>query len=310
MVSVCMITYNHENFIREAIEGVIMQKTNFPIKLILGEDCSTDNTRKICEEYQQSYPDIIELLPTLTNLGMIPNFIRTLKACAGKYIALCEGDDYWTDPLKLQKQVDFLEVNEEISGCFHDSIVINDKGELIKKTIFSFKQYKFNQKECLTILRHQYHTGSLVFRNKSINEFLTLIPNNAICDFTMDLVVTENGLIQFIPLNMSAYRIHSGGVWQGNKPYKNLINHIKRLSLLRRTRLFHKYKNDFSKQIESISLSNIEKNYLDFRISELLKSIIVYFQASILLKKIPKLTVLKYVIKKIYTLYNRKNYYS
>jgi len=112
LVSIICITYNHEPYIAEAIEGVLMQKCSFPIELVIGEDCSTDNTRKICEEYANK-SELIKLLPTETNLGMMPNFIRTLQSCTGKYIAMCEGDDYWTDPLKLQKQVDFLEANAE-----------------------------------------------------------------------------------------------------------------------------------------------------------------------------------------------------
>ena len=125
LVSVCMITYNHEEFICEAIEGVLMQKTNFPIELIIGEDCSTDNTRKIVLEYAEKHPDIICPLLPESNLGMMKNFIQTMEAARGKYIALCEGDDYWTDPYKLQKQVDFLEANEEYTVCSHRFHIYN-----------------------------------------------------------------------------------------------------------------------------------------------------------------------------------------
>ena len=116
-LSIVMITYNHEPYIRQAIEGVLMQETFFNIELVIGEDCSTDKTRSICEEYADKFPDKINLLPTEGNLGMMPNFMRTLEARTGKYIALCEGDDYWTDSLKLQKQLDFLEENEECVVC-------------------------------------------------------------------------------------------------------------------------------------------------------------------------------------------------
>lgn len=117
MVSVCMITYNHEKYIAQAIEGVIMQKTDFDFELVIGEDCSTDNTRKICKKYADAYPEIIKLLPEKRNLGMIPNFNRTLNKCTGHYIAICEGDDYWIDPNKLQKQYDFLKNNPEVKIC-------------------------------------------------------------------------------------------------------------------------------------------------------------------------------------------------
>jgi glycosyltransferase involved in cell wall biosynthesis len=118
MVSVCMITYNHEKFISQAIEGVLAQKTKFPFELVIGEDCSTDTTSGICRKYATDYPDIISLSAESVNLGAFRNGTKSLDACTGKYIALCEGDDYWTDPYKLQKQIDLLESHPESSFCF------------------------------------------------------------------------------------------------------------------------------------------------------------------------------------------------
>lgn len=115
LVSIVTITYNHEPWISKAIEGVLMQKVSFPIEYLIAEDCSTDGTRKICEQYVQKYPDIIKLLPSDKNYGAIKNEHRAFVAAKGKYIATCEGDDYWTDPLKLQKQVDFMEAHSEYS---------------------------------------------------------------------------------------------------------------------------------------------------------------------------------------------------
>lgn len=133
LVSVEMITYNHEPYIAQAIEGVLMQKANFPIELIIGEDCSTDRTREIVLDYQKKYPDIIRVITSGHNIGMIKNGFRTTKACCGKYIAFCEGDDYWTDSLKLQKQVDFLEANPDygLVHCAAD-ILIQKENRLIK----------------------------------------------------------------------------------------------------------------------------------------------------------------------------------
>ena len=133
IVSVLMITYNHENFIREAIDGVLMQKTTFPIELIIGEDCSTDSTRKIVVEYAEKYPDLIRPLLPGSNLGMMKNFNKTMEAAKGKYIAICEGDDYWTDPLKLQKQVDILEANENIVAVATNAAVCDFNGNTIQK---------------------------------------------------------------------------------------------------------------------------------------------------------------------------------
>ena len=108
-----------------------MQQVNFPMEFIIAEDCSTDGTRAICEEYAKKYPDLIRLITSETNVGVNPNELRAMKAARGKYIAYCEGDDYWTDPLKLQKQVDFLETHPDYSVCFHRCHHLNaDTGEM------------------------------------------------------------------------------------------------------------------------------------------------------------------------------------
>ena len=121
IVSVHMITYNHENYVSKAIESVLMQKANFPYEIVIGEDCSTDDTREIVFDYQKKYPAIIRVITSEKNVGPHKNDIRTLKNCTGKYVAFCEGDDYWTDPYKLQKQVDFLE-NHTDYGMVHSDI--------------------------------------------------------------------------------------------------------------------------------------------------------------------------------------------
>jgi len=121
LVSVCIITFNQEEFVHEAIEGVLKQETTFPIELIIGEDCSTDRTREICEDYQKKYPRLIRVIAADKNMGATRNFLAVHEASSGKYIAVCEGDDYWTDPKKLQKQVGFLEVNNKYSICSHNA---------------------------------------------------------------------------------------------------------------------------------------------------------------------------------------------
>lgn len=128
LVSVKTITYNHEPYIGKCIEGVLSQKTNFNFEFIIGEDCSTDNTLMIINEYVNKYPERIKLITSEKNVGAAANDKRTDEACRGKYVAFCEGDDYWTDPYKLQKQVDFLEANPEF-GLVHTnfSCVKGDK---------------------------------------------------------------------------------------------------------------------------------------------------------------------------------------
>src|SRR5262245_24288404 len=127
-VSVAMITYNHGNFIAQAVESILMQVVNFDYEIIIGEDCSTDETRNVVIEYRNRFPHRIKMLLHDKNVGLMQNFIQTIEACRGQYVALCEGDDYWTSPYKLQKQVDFLESHPEYAICFHNVTVICEDG--------------------------------------------------------------------------------------------------------------------------------------------------------------------------------------
>ncbi len=131
LVSVKMITYNHAPYIAQAIESVLMQKTDFPFELVIGEDCSTDETRRIVFDYAERYPETIRVITSDANVGMHQNSHRTAKACQGKYIAYCEGDDYWHHPDKLQKQVDYLEQHPEYGLVCSDYDLVDTRTNTI-----------------------------------------------------------------------------------------------------------------------------------------------------------------------------------
>jgi glycosyltransferase involved in cell wall biosynthesis len=139
LVSINMITYNHAPFIVQAVEGVLQQKTDFPFELVIGEDCSTDGTREIVFEYQKKYPDIIRVITSDENVGMNKNGLRTRKAGRGKYITFCEGDDYWHNSSKLQKQADYMESHPECGLVYSSYDVFQVKS---KKKINDFLKYK------------------------------------------------------------------------------------------------------------------------------------------------------------------------
>lgn len=158
-VSIFILTYNQEQYIAQTIESILNQETTFPIQLVIGEDRSSDKTRAICEEFVRSYGDKIKLLPSpQKNMGLISNYMRTIKECDGKYIAICDGDDYWTDSLKLQKQVDFLEQNQEYN-------IVHTNLKLLL-TDGSFEE----------VLHHK--------KNYSLSTFADLIENNTIYSVT------------------------------------------------------------------------------------------------------------------------------
>lgn len=165
--SIFMLTYNQEDFIAQAIEGVLMQETNFGYELVIGEDFSADKTRAICEQYAEANPKKIKLLPSYKNLGLIQNFIRTYKECNGKYVAICDGDDYWTDPLKLQKQVDFLDGNLDYNIVFTSFKFLFTDGR------FAVKDYEAQRESTGfedLIFQNYICSATALFRNKRTND--------------------------------------------------------------------------------------------------------------------------------------------
>ena len=130
LVSVCMTTYNHERYIAQAIESVLRQQTDFAVEVVVGEDCSTDNTLAICREYEAKYPDRVRVIASEINIGMHANYRRTIEACRGEYVAMCDGDDWFSDPNKLQLQVDKLRA-EGAAMCYTRSERRSDQDSVI-----------------------------------------------------------------------------------------------------------------------------------------------------------------------------------
>ena len=180
-VSVRLITYNHEKFIAQAIEGVLAQKANFPIELIIGDDFSTDNTFNIAKQYKSTSNINIVLLDRQKGdeywvkrqkLGRLFNNTDSLSKCSGKYVALLDGDDFWIDPYKLQKQVDFLEAHTDFAICFHDinKCWVNDKGETWITEAPNIKR-EVSTIEHLCKEGSFIQTSSVLFKNGLIKEF-------------------------------------------------------------------------------------------------------------------------------------------
>ena len=162
LVSVCMTAYNHAPYIARAIEGVLKQRTAFGVELIIGEDCSTDNTLATCREYAERYPDRIRLITAERNVGMRENYRRTALAAQGRYVAYCDGDDYWTDEEKLQRQVEALEADSAIGMCYTRSerrIEHSDKRWIYPKEGLSveFEKLLFNNtvENCTAVARRE-----------------------------------------------------------------------------------------------------------------------------------------------------------
>lgn len=221
-LSICCLTYNHERYIAQAIEGFVMQKTNFPFEIIIGEDCSTDRTRLILEEYKSRYPDQIRLITSAANVGANINAVRVFKAAGAEYIAVCDGDDYWTDPLKLQKQIDFLEQNEDYVMCGHYSKRISENDE-VHYMNFNPKPLSYSFDDVMSGDKTEISTLTIVFRNtKEIQEMFDaawFVKCNAPDKFIKLYTTFVSGKrIYIMPETMSCYRQHAGSMWSSLKP--------------------------------------------------------------------------------------------
>ena len=210
-----MITYNQEKFIAEAINGVLMQACDFEVELVIMNDCSPDKTNKIIEYFIKNHPcgSWIKYIKQEKNIGMMPNFIFALQQCKGKYVALCEGDDYWTDPMKLQKQVDFLEANRDYVLCFHQVSILKTNGEIVNDFITKVPE-DYETAEVLARLGNYIHTPSVVFRNV-IKEFPFEFEQSPIGDYFLHMMLAEQGKLKYLDEKMGVYR-YGVGVFSGN----------------------------------------------------------------------------------------------
>jgi glycosyltransferase involved in cell wall biosynthesis len=230
-VSVLVITYNHAKYIAQALDSILMQKTNFNFEIIIGEDCSTDNTREIVKRYAENYPDKVKLLLAESNLGVSKNFERTLHACRGCYIAILEGDDYWKKPSKLQKQVDFLDVHLECSICCHNVEIIYENRVRKSRNYCHPNQPEFS--ELKELLRNNFvATPSVMFRNGLLDSLPPWIHSLIMVDWVLHILNAQFGKVGYIDEIMAAYRIHAAGVWNSATKVQRAKSSIKALELI------------------------------------------------------------------------------
>lgn len=210
IVSICMITYNHKNYIEEAINGVLMQECDFYIELIISNDNSPDATHEIIQNIIDKHPKgfLIKYFKQEKNLGANANSIFALNQCKGKYIALCEGDDYWIDKLKLQKQIDFLEVNKEYVLCFHEVNILMPNGKIVEDFITKVPE-NHETIETLSKLGNYIHTPSVVFKN-ILKEFPFEFKVTPIGDYFLYIMLAEHGKLKYLKETMAVYRYGVG----------------------------------------------------------------------------------------------------
>lgn len=224
LVSVCMITYYHEAYIRNAVESILMQETDFEYEVIISNDCSPDDTDSIINELIRHHPKCAKIRYTRheKNMGMQNNFIWALQQCKGKYIALCEGDDYWTDPLKLQKQVDYISRHYDCNLVFTDIKVWYETEKKFLPNWATITREKYEFKDL--IQRNIITTCCVLFRNPDNHEELSnYLRNFKIGDYPLYLFLLRSGYAFFINEVTAVYRQHKGGVFSLSGP-ENFIN--------------------------------------------------------------------------------------
>ena len=226
VVSVVMITYGHENYIRQAIEGVLMQQCNFNFELIIANDFSPDKTDVIIRDILKTHPlsNVISYHCNSANLGMMPNFVSALKKVKGKYIAICEGDDYWTDPLKLQKQVDFLEANIDFSLHYFNALKV-ENGILTKEGCFGNENLERGILDSLNEGK-KGPTLTMCFRAYNVLEnplsFKLLNKELLIGDWPLEVICLMKGKAYYDSQVVGVYRVlESGAIMQLRKKNKN-----------------------------------------------------------------------------------------
>ena len=205
-VSVCVISYNQEQYIKNCLERILGQKTNFNFDIVIGEDCSTDNTAAIIKQFIDSNNNI-RLLDNNINIGALPNFVRSLHACTGKYVAFCEGDDFWVDENKLQKQVDFLEDNPKYGGVSTNNKWYIENEDTYETSILEEGEISFEELCRNNLINSQ----TMLFKREFIKD-IDWMKALKIGDWALHLLVASQQPYYRLPEITAVYRVHEGGI--------------------------------------------------------------------------------------------------
>ena len=230
-ISICIITYNQKDYVAQAIESALAQKCNFNYQIIISDDGSMDGTKEIIANYAAKYPDLIKAFYADTNIGMLKNWAKALMLCKGRYIALLEGDDFWNDHLKLQKQYRILEDKPDCSISFTNAFIVYENNP------DGYPYYVTKTAEYYSIadlLEYNFiPTCSVLMRNNISEKFF---PDNyfksPFADWIIHFLNAQNGRIHFLNEFTCTYRVHDNGVWGGIAEERQLYNRVLALALI------------------------------------------------------------------------------
>ena len=254
-VSVMMITYNHERFIEQAIVSAATQQTTFDFEIVVGEDCSTDDTRKIVCQLAEKYPSVIRPILHESNVGAANNFSAVFHSCRGKYVAVLEGDDYWTDAGKLQKQVNILDADTSAVICHHNAIrVTPDSPRGIEAWSPGTKKERLQLIELLA--QNELISCTTMFRNGIVKSLPDWFLRSPVSDWPLQLLLTQHGDALYLDEIMSVYRIHEGS-WSAQSARVN------REKIIEAIELFRPHLPDYCQRRIGQTLSDIRCDFIE-----------------------------------------------
>lgn len=267
-LSVAMITYNHEKFIKQALQSVLAQEVDFEYEIVIGDDFSTDGTREVLSEYKSAYPHRIHLLFHESRLGPGGNLFQVLNSCSGEYIALLEGDDFWTSPRKLQIQADFLDKSLDCSSCFHTTSLYSESTRQIigqhpgsNDVLLSRDEVGVNKFTLEDVLTDKVFpmTCSIVYRAGlySIPEWFSSLVN---ADTPLLIFNAHYGLLGYINEILASYRIHNQGVWSGTDRLTKVTRQLYTFEILNR-HYDYAYAHYFGMQNRYLSIAQLYQQH-------------------------------------------------
>ena len=222
LVSINCMTYNHEKYIAQALDSFLMQETNFSWEIVIHDDASTDGTVAIIQEYANQYPDLIKPLFQSENQqsqGIKVNTIFNVPRSRGRYIALCDGDDYWTDPYKLQKQADYMEKHPDCSMCFNQTQLYKEDQQKTVGFIRPYKESCFVPTEDILSRKGISHISSLMYRKDCLQEPADFYLKGTMGDYFLFIFLSLKGSAYYFDEPMSAYRLNVADSWMQRLVY-------------------------------------------------------------------------------------------
>ena len=214
-LSICVIAYNHENYVNKCLDSIFSQKVNFSYEIILGEDCSKDKTAELIKGYADKYPTLLKAYLRTKNVGAKSNFLHCFLQCKGEYIIFIEADDYWTNETKLQKQVDFLDQHPHASACFHNAeMVFEDGTDRPTQLINSPNQKNWVATTDFLVEKETWFmaTAAVMMRRIFVHPLPEWFVHSKSGDIPMYVILAEQGPIGYLPEVMSVYRKNEGGI--------------------------------------------------------------------------------------------------